>query len=93
MHHREWHPNPDKFRLVDAHLSRQHRSRMAPNGTKQLAFRLPHPEECSSSTWTFGPEYVGGVDGVERATGIEPAFSAWEADVLPLNYARDAIPG
>ena len=27
-------------------------------------------------------------DAVERATGIEPAFSAWEADVLPLNYAR-----
>ncbi len=26
----------------------------------------------------------------ERATGIEPAFSAWEADVLPLNYARVA---
>ena len=26
--------------------------------------------------------------GRERATGIEPAFSAWEADVLPLNYAR-----
>ena len=24
----------------------------------------------------------------ERATGIEPAFSAWEADVLPLNYTR-----
>ena len=28
----------------------------------------------------------------ERATGIEPALSAWEADVLPLNYAR-AIDG
>ena len=27
---------------------------------------------------------------MERATGIEPAFSAWEADVLPLNYARRA---
>ena len=27
---------------------------------------------------------------MERATGIEPAFSAWEADVLPLNYAREA---
>ena len=26
---------------------------------------------------------------LERATGIEPAFSAWEADVLPLNYARN----
>ena len=24
----------------------------------------------------------------ERETGIEPAFSAWEADVLPLNYTR-----
>ena len=23
-------------------------------------------------------------------TGIEPAFSAWEADVLPLNYIREA---
>ena len=25
---------------------------------------------------------------MERATGIEPAFSAWEADVLPLYDAR-----
>ena len=25
---------------------------------------------------------------VERKTGIEPACSAWEADVLPLNYSR-----
>src|SRR5919112_750558 len=28
--------------------------------------------------------------GGERVTGIEPAFSAWEADVLPLNYTRVA---
>ena len=28
-----------------------------------------------------------GVD-MERVTGIEPALSAWEADVLPLNYTR-----
>lgn len=27
---------------------------------------------------------------LERATGIEPALSAWEAEVLPLNYAREA---
>ena len=26
--------------------------------------------------------------GVERVMGIEPTFSAWEADVLPLNYTR-----
>ena len=23
---------------------------------------------------------------LEQMTGIEPAYSAWEADVLPLNY-------
>jgi hypothetical protein len=27
---------------------------------------------------------------LERVTGIEPALSAWEADVLPLNYTRGA---
>ena len=27
----------------------------------------------------------------ERVTGIEPALSAWEADVLPLNYTRVAV--
>ena len=31
---------------------------------------------------------------LERVTGIEPAYSAWEADVLPLNYTRiDGRPG
>ena len=25
---------------------------------------------------------------LERMTGIEPAYSAWEADALPLNYIR-----
>ena len=28
---------------------------------------------------------------LERATRIELAFSAWEADVLPLNYARGGV--
>ena len=26
---------------------------------------------------------------VERVKGIEPSRSAWEAEVLPLNYTRD----
>ena len=30
---------------------------------------------------------------LERVTGIEPALSAWEAEVLPLNYTRAATPG
>jgi hypothetical protein len=32
------------------------------------------------STWAFA---------VERVTRIELAYSAWEADVLPLNYTRE----
>lgn len=30
--------------------------------------------------------------GVERATGIEPASEAWEASILPMNYARNSSP-
>src|SRR5207247_618427 len=30
---------------------------------------------------------------LERVTGIEPALSAWEADVLPLNYTRAVLTG
>ena len=29
---------------------------------------------------------------VERVRGIEPLYSAWEADVLPLNYTRARPP-
>ena len=28
---------------------------------------------------------------MERVKGIEPSLSAWEADVLPLNYTRSGI--
>ena len=28
---------------------------------------------------------------LERAKGIEPSYAAWEAAVLPLNYARAAV--
>ncbi len=34
---------------------------------------------------------MGSCQFVERVTGIEPAFSAWEADVLPLNYTRETV--
>ena len=27
---------------------------------------------------------------LERVMGIEPTFSAWKADILPLNYTRAA---
>jgi hypothetical protein len=28
---------------------------------------------------------------LERAKGIEPSYAAWEAAVLPLNYARVSL--
>lgn len=28
---------------------------------------------------------------VERVKGIEPSYSAWEADILPMNYTRVTI--
>jgi hypothetical protein len=31
------------------------------------------------------------VFGMERAKGIEPSYAAWEAAVLPLNYARNQV--
>jgi hypothetical protein len=31
------------------------------------------------------------VGWLERAKGIEPSYAAWEAAVLPLNYARIAL--
>ena len=37
---------------------------------------------------TFGKPLRPGPLPLERVTGIEPALSAWEADVLPLNYTR-----
>lgn len=29
---------------------------------------------------------------MERMTGVEPAFKAWEAFVLPMNYIRKNVP-
>ena len=29
---------------------------------------------------------------MERMTGVEPAFKAWEAFVLPMNYIRKGVP-
>ncbi len=35
-----------------------------------------------------GRDKSGDLRNLERAMGIEPTLSAWEAEVLPLNYAR-----
>jgi hypothetical protein len=35
--------------------------------------------------------FLSGFGELERAKGIEPSYAAWEAAVLPLNYARSLI--
>ena len=50
-------------------------------------FDSRRPARKRKRLWSqMGPEPL--IYLVERATGIEPASSAWKAGVLPLNYAR-----
>jgi hypothetical protein len=46
------------------------------------------PPMCSESRKQPSTRYFS-----ERMRGIEPPYSAWEADVLPLNYIRSGAPG
>lgn len=41
----------------------------------------------------FQKQYVITGEILERAKGIEPSYRAWEALVLPLNYARVEVRG
>src|SRR5471030_3151545 len=45
------------------------------------------PTAMFATIWSV----VATKSSLERATRIELAFSAWEADVLPLNYTRAAL--
>ena len=51
--------------------------------TKEVLYRLSYvsmePVTCRNT----------GCGALERETGIEPAPSAWKAEVLPLNYSRE----
>ena len=45
--------------------------------------------DCRSASAVPNNKRVPGMGQVlERAKGIEPSYAAWEAAVLPLNYAR-----
>jgi hypothetical protein len=49
---------------------------------------VPVPATRARETWPSfeHPRTASMLLNVEPMTGIEPAYSAWEADVLPLNY-------
>ena len=49
-------------------------------GLEPLAYCLEGSCSIQMSYWRM----------LERVTGIEPAYPAWKAGVLPLNYTRKA---
>jgi hypothetical protein len=46
------------------------------------------PCRVNEKTWCLSKMLLEQEFYLERMTGIEPALSAWEAEVLPLNYIR-----
>src|SRR4249920_3418910 len=44
-----------------------------------------HSKGRPHTPYEFVPEFL------ERTEGIEPSYAAWEAAVLPLNYAREPM--
>ncbi len=89
-------------RSVPVHQSRQHRGITEVRRSSDFAHALAHGNGAAANTPQTGPasRERHGLDElrfsafekplscgfVEPMTGIEPAYSAWEADVLPLNY-------
>ena len=56
-------------------------------GLLQGVLEQAHYKKSPRSKWVTARRFV-----LERAKGIEPSYKAWEAFVLPLNYARMAVP-
>ena len=68
------------------------RPKVGAHGRAHRRFLMP---KNTISTDKTVPNYVilQRFSRLERVTRIELALSAWEADVLPLNYTRDESPG
>jgi hypothetical protein len=60
-----------------------------PANASQLGVRRDHGRTTVKQTLIVLVRWLDmplGCGFLEPMTGIEPAYSAWEADVLPLNY-------
>jgi hypothetical protein len=72
--------------IADA-MGKRARAELKRSGTQRA--RGKHEEAEVSGSLMFSEKIaLAALFQVERMTGIEPALSAWEADVLPLNYIR-----
>jgi hypothetical protein len=53
---------------------------------RRVEENFPYNDDLQHSMAVHG---IPRIDTVERVMGIEPTSSAWEAEVLPLNYTRN----
>ena len=49
---------------------------------------MPAPAGMADGALLLTPHTLPFTGSLERVMGIEPTLSAWEAEVLPLNYTR-----
>jgi hypothetical protein len=63
----------------------EHGATIAGTGTTEAAGLPPRKSCLINGRKSYGSAYAA---RLERARGIEPLYEAWEASVLPLNYAR-----
>ena len=54
----------------------------------QIAIHDPSTKQSSGEVTPLEAFAIALFGKMERAKGIEPSYAAWEAAVLPLNYAR-----
>ena len=59
-------------------ISRMHSAAMRRKNTQNMP--------SVASDLAAGDYHVGSESSAQQMTGIEPAYSAWKADVLPLNH-------
>ena len=78
-------------KLLKDHIRPERRWRGCHRFPARKQDRLDCPRGYAAGLAT--PSGIRALARLERAKGIEPSYAAWEAAVLPLNYARKSLPG
>ena len=89
------HARDERGQQLAANLDRMARRELRRSGSKPTAIQQarnghadPRSHRRTGQLIILGIASELGIVGWERVTRIELALSAWEADVLPLNYTR-----
>ena len=92
-HRADLHKPPAMGALRHKHSVRRDNSRCATASPASTFRRAMRRDSATDNGGGDEPDAGPGMHhGMERAKGIEPSYAAWEAAVLPLNYARGSLP-